>query len=112
MEYSENAKMRRARKRVEDLKGFYGHVLVYSIVNFVLFLVRGNVLDYYQNNNPDKNFVEWIDWNILIVPVLWGIGLLFHAAKVYQYKFRFIRKWEERQIDKILKKEESTPFKK
>ena len=111
MEYSENAKMRRARKRVEDLKGFYRHLLVYLIVNVALFIVRGNVLDFFQNKNPDKNFLEWVDWNILIVPIFWSIGLMYHAIKVFQYKVPFVRNWEERQIEKYLKEEESKHFK-
>ncbi len=105
MDYSESIKIRKARKRVEVLKGFYKHLLIYSIVNIALFIVRGDVLEFFQNDSPDKNFIEWIDWNILIVPIFWGIGLLFHAAKVFQYKFTFIKNWEERQIKKYMKEE-------
>lgn len=105
MEYSESIKIRKAHRRVEALKGFYKHLLVYSVVNIALFIVRGNVLEFFQNESPDKNFIEWIDWNILIVPFFWGIGLLFHAAKVFQYKFGFLKNWEEKQIKKYLKEE-------
>lgn len=111
MEYSENRKMRRAMKRVEALKGFYQHLLIYLVVNIILFIVRSNILDFFESNNPDKNFVEWIDWNILIVPFFWGIGLLFHAAKVFQYKFSFVKKWEQRKLEKFIKEEESNTFK-
>ncbi len=76
MKYSEKIKLRRAQKRVEALKGFYKHLLVYCIVNVALFISRGNVLQFVQNESPDKNFMEWIDWNILIVPIFWGIGCL------------------------------------
>src|SRR5690606_6733084 len=105
MEYSENRKIQKARKRVEALKGFYKHLLVYLLVNAALFVVRGNVLDFFRSSNPDKNFLEWIDWNILIVPFFWGIGLLFHAAKVFQYKFPFIKKWEQKKLEKFMKEE-------
>ena len=30
MEYSENLKWRKARRRVEALKGFYKHLLIYN----------------------------------------------------------------------------------
>ncbi len=102
MEYSESIKMRKARKRLETLKGFYKHLLVYIIVNLVLFIVRAHVLEFFQNESPDKNFVEWVDWNILIVPIFWGIGLLFHAVKVFQYKFKFIKNWEEKQLKRFI----------
>jgi hypothetical protein len=102
MEYSKNIKLRKARKRVEALKGFYKHLLVYSIVNIALFIVRAQVLGFFQNQSPDKNFIEWVDWNILIVPIFWGIGLLFHASKVFQYKFPFIKDWEDRKLKKFI----------
>ncbi len=111
MEYSENRKMRIAMKKVEALKGFYTHLLVYLLVNIALFIVRGNVLDFFQRSNPDKSFIEWIDWNILIVPFFWGIGLSFHAAKVFQYKFPFVKNWEEKKLEKFIKEEESNSFK-
>lgn len=105
MEYSENLKWRKARRRVEALKGFYKHFLIYILVNAALFIIRGRVLEFFQIESNDKNFVEWIDWNILIVPLFWGIGLLFHAAKVFQFKFKFLKNWEDRQIKKFLKEE-------
>ncbi len=102
MDYSEDIKLRKARKRLEMLKGFYNHLLVYIIVNIAIFIVRAEVLEFFKNQSPDKNFIEWVDWNILIVPIFWGIGLLFHAAKVFQYKFPFIKKWEDRQLKKFI----------
>lgn len=105
MEISENIKLRNARRKVEAIKGFYQHLLVYIVVNIALFVVRGQVLEFFQNEATDKNFVEWIDWNILIVPIFWGIGLLFHASKAFQYKLKFLKNWEKRQIEKFIKEE-------
>ncbi|WP_347372720.1 2TM domain-containing protein [Aequorivita sp. Q41] len=98
MNYSKNIKFESAQKRVEALKRFYKHVLVYGIVNFALFIVRGQVLEFFISESTDKNFIEWIDWNILIVPIFWGIGLLFHAARTFKYKLKFIKNWEENQL--------------
>ena len=105
MDYSEDIKLGKARKRLEALKGFYKHLLVYIFVNIAIFIVRSNVLEFFQYQSPDKNFIEWVDWNILIVPIFWGIGLLFHAVKVFQYKFPFIKNWEERQLKKFIDKD-------
>lgn len=102
MDYSENIKLLKARRRVEMLKGFYKHLLVYIVVNIAIFIVRGEVLEFFQTESPDKNFIEWIDWNILIVPIFWGIGLWFHAAKVFHYKLKFLKNWEERQLKKYM----------
>lgn len=105
MNYSENIKLRKAQKRVEMLKGFYRHLLAYIVVNIALFIIRGKILGYFQGSATDTNFIEWIDWNILIVPFFWGIGLVFHAAKVFQYKLKFIKNWEEKQLEKYIKEE-------
>ncbi len=102
MENAENIKLKNALEKVEALKGFYNHLMVYCIVNVVLFIVRGDVLQFFQTEARDKNFIDWIDWNILIVPTFWGIGLLFHASKVFQYKLKFIKNWEDRQILKYM----------
>lgn len=105
MDYSQNIKLKKAHKRVEALKGFYSHLAIYSIVNIALFIVRGQILEFFQNESPDKNFIEWVDWNILIVPIFWGIGVLYHAAKAFQYKMKFIKTWEEKQLEKFLEEE-------
>jgi len=64
-------------------------------------------LEFYQIDSANKDFVQWIDWNILIVPLFWGIGLLFHAAKVFQYKFSFIKNWEEKQLKKFMREDKN-----
>lgn len=103
MKYSDNIKLRKAQKRVEVLKGFYKHLLVYCIVNVTLFILRGDVLQFFQDESADKNFIEWVDWNILIIPIFWGIGLLCHAVKAFQYKLKFIANWEKGQLEKFSK---------
>lgn len=105
MKYSEIIKYRNARRKVEVLKGFYKHLFVYCIVNIALFILRGEVLQFVQNESTNKSVIDWIDWNILIVPVFWGIGLVFHTAKVFQFKFNFIADWEKRQLKKFIKEQ-------
>jgi len=36
----ENAKYERAKKRVDEIRGFYTHAIVYVCVNLVLFLIN------------------------------------------------------------------------
>lgn len=102
MEKSERIKLTEARKKVEALKGFYIHLLVYCLVNIGLFIIKGNILQFFLSGSPDQNFIEWVDWNILTVPLFWGIGLLFHAEKVFQYKLKFIKNWEKRQLENFI----------
>lgn len=104
---SQSIYLKRARRRVEVLKGFYSHLWVFLIVNLVLFVIRGSVLEFFTNTSAETNFLDWMGWNILAVPFFWGIGLLYHAAKVFQYKFKFVKNWEEKQLRKFMREDDS-----
>jgi hypothetical protein len=81
----------RAKKRVEEIKGFYVHLGIYLIVNTMLFLI--NVL------SDSGNY--WFYWPLLG----WGIGLAAHAFTVFAMGGLFGTNWEERQIRKLLEEE-------
>ncbi len=88
---SEQERYYQAKKRVEELKGFYGNLISYIIFN-TFFLVL-NLL-----TSPDE---LWFFWPLLG----WGIGVLFHAMKVFDF-FPFLNKnWEERKIKELMEKE-------
>lgn len=79
----------KAKKRVEEIKGFYSNVLSYVIV--IPFLVFINYKTYWH--------FQWF-W----FPMLgWGIGLIFHAFGVFGYG----KTWEERKIKEIMRREEN-----
>jgi hypothetical protein len=77
----------RAKEKVEELKGFYIHLVAYLIVN--VFLVGGNLMD----GN--------INWGLLAVPFFWGIGLAAHAIDVYGLGVG----WEERKIREFMERD-------
>ncbi|AZB21256.1 histidine kinase [Kaistella haifensis] len=77
----------RASKRVKELKGFYGNLISYCLViPFLIFVNLYTSPNYY-----------WFWWPMLG----WGIGVASHALQV----FGIGRNWEEKQIRKILEKE-------
>ena len=77
---------------VKELKEFYGHLISYVIVNIVLIII--NLL-----TSPGHLWFYW-------PTIFWGIGILFHASKVFILKGRFLGKeWEERKIKEIMGKE-------
>lgn len=82
----------RARKRVEDLSGFYMHLLVYLVVNLGLFLI-----DMLTPGGP------WFYWPL----IGWGIGVLLHALGVFLEGSQFSQRWEERKIRQLMDKERS-----
>lgn len=88
----ENAYLK-AKKRVKDLKEFYGHLTAYCIV--IPFLIFINLYTYDQ--------FQWF-W----FPMLgWGMGLSFHAVEVFGYG----KTWEERKIKELMEKEKQDNIK-
>ena len=87
--YSENMSFIRAKERVEKLKGFYGNLISYCCVIPLLIFI-----------NIQSGGFQWF-W----LPVLgWGMGVSFHAFETFGYG----KSWEEKKIQEILNKENST----
>lgn len=83
----------KAKKQVKELKGFYGHLLSYVFVMIVIICVN---LKY----TPE---VLWFIWTLLG----WGIGLFFHAMRVFDFFPFFNKDWEQNKIQKFMKEEMS-----
>ncbi len=86
---NESMAYQRAAKRVNDLKGFYSNLISYCLViPFLIFINLRFSSAYY-----------WFWWPMLG----WGLGLILNAIKV----FGISNNWEEKQIQKILNKQNS-----
>ena len=96
----------KAKARVQREKGFYSHLIVYIIVNVILLFLRNDVIDYFTMENKSLDFKNWFDWNILITPFLWGIGLLFHGLSVFGKGTGFNKAWEERKIKEYMDRDD------
>ncbi len=86
----ENTAYFKAKKRVEELKGFYGNLLSYCCVIPLLIFVN-------------LTYVPEFHWFWFSLGG-WGFGLIMHAFKVFGYS----SKWEEKQIAAILDKDKET----
>ncbi|WP_103865430.1 2TM domain-containing protein [Aquimarina sp. I32.4] len=100
---TEQNRYNKAKKRVEDEKRFYNHLIVYIIINIVIFVVNMGT----DRITTDQNFTEWLDWNLFITPVLWGIGLAIHGLRTFRKnaffsKTIFSKEWEERKIKELM----------
>ena len=98
-----------ARKRVKEIKGFYNHLTAYILINLAIIIIRVPVVIFFMDrlgDKADKGFTDWIDLNVLITPLVWGIGLLFHFIVVFGKKSGFMRSWEERKIQEFLREED------
>ena len=87
-DYSEKNAYYKAKKRVEELKGFYGNLISYCIVIPILVFIN-------------LRFSPQFQW-FWFSAGGWGFGLTMHAFKVFGYSSN----WEERKIQEILRKEE------
>jgi hypothetical protein len=89
--YNEEERYYQAKKQVNDIKGFYGNLIAYIIFNgFFLIL---NLI-----TSPNE---LWFFWPLLG----WGIGVLFHGMKVFNYSPFLGKNWEERKIKELMEKE-------
>lgn len=94
--YKEDPDYQRAVKRVKALKGFYGHLAAYLIVNLVILIV----------STREEGLVEGLqDLSNYFTAFFWGIGLVAHAAGVFMPNVLFGREWEERKIKEFMEKE-------
>jgi two-component system LytT family sensor kinase len=83
----------RARKRVEEMKEFYYSLISYCIVIPFLFFI-------WLRYTP--NTIQWF-W----FPMFgWGMGLAFHAYKVYVNDGVLGNGWEKRKIEKFMREED------
>lgn len=83
----------RARKRVEELKGFY-----YSLISYV-FVIPFLVFIWYQFS---RYTIQWF-W----FPVFgWGLSLVFQAYRVFVDDGALGSGWEKRKIEEYMNKED------
>ena len=85
----EQERYQEAKKRVEEIKGFYSHLVAYILVNAVLVVI--NLL-----TSPEY---LWFIWPI----IGWGVGLIIHAFFVFSNLLG--KSWEERKIKEIMEKD-------
>jgi len=81
----------KAEKRVEAKLGFYIHLVVYILVNALLIIIN-------MRFSPEYS---WFIWPL----IGWGIGLLFHAMRVFAFTGE--QAYKEKMIEKEMKKDAS-----
>lgn len=83
-----------ARKRLEDLKGFYWNAIAYCLV--IPFLITINYL------------TSWHEHKWFVYPMLgWGLGIAFQAYHVFGKDKYFGRAWEDRKMQEFMQEEET-----
>ena len=81
-------KYKMAKKRVDEIKGFYGHLFSYVGVNVILIVI----------NLVTSPGAFWFYW----VTVFWGIGLFWHAMGVFVFGKITGAGWEKKKIKEVM----------
>lgn len=86
----------KAQKKVDEIKGFYGNLLAYIIVNCGLIIL---------------NLVTSPSYYWFIFPMMgWGIGVLVHGLSVYNCMPFMGDEWEERKIREIMERDKTNKW--
>lgn len=81
----------KAKKKVEELKKFYGHLTTYLAVNLFLMMI---------------NLLTAPEFLWFLIPLFaWGIAILSQGMKVYDYHLFLGKNWEDRKMQEWIEKE-------
>ena len=84
-------KYEKAKKRVKELKKFYGNLVTYTVINVILIII--NLV-----TSPGNLWFYW-------VTIFWGAAILFHASRIFVFRGKFLgEEWEEKKIKEIMEK--------
>jgi hypothetical protein len=84
---NDSQKYNRAKKRVDEIKGFYGNLIAYCVV--IPFLIFVNYRTYWEH--------KWF-WYPLLG---WGLGVVIQAFTIFGYGSN----WEDRKIRELMEKD-------
>jgi hypothetical protein len=94
-----NRKYIRAKKRVDQLKGYYGHLTSYILVN--IFISAFSIInDMKDGDTLNQALFETNDHQLWL---WWGIGIAFHTYGVFGARLLFMNKnWEDKKIKEYM----------
>ena len=85
---NDEEKYKKAKEKVEEIKAFYSHLVVYLVVNIGLFLI----------NYITSPGTYWFYWPL----IGWGIGLAVHWTQVFGVSKILGNNWEKRKVKEIM----------
>lgn len=88
----------KAKQRVEELKKFYKHLAVFTIIN--IFLIGRRI---YKDIDRGDTVIEALsDVSNYKIIFWWAVILILHAIKVYGNSLFFSKDWEKEKIKKYM----------
>jgi hypothetical protein len=95
--YNEDDKYLLAKKKVEKIKGFYGNLTAFLLVNVILIFI---------NLYTSPNHL-WFYWPLM----WWGLGVVIHGLKTFEVLPCLGKDWEEKKIKELMEKEKNNKHK-
>jgi len=86
---TQETKYQKAKGRVEEIKDFYTHLIVYVVINLMLFSIN-------MITSPGG---LWFIWPLMG----WGVAIVLHAVRVFAGTLG--TDWEEKKIAQFMDKE-------
>jgi hypothetical protein len=100
-------KYMQARKRVDAIKAYYAHLILYVIASIALLSLKTSILEFFVSKGlTDPGSHRWLAWNIIFIPIVWGMILLGYGIYLFLLKPGFFKNWEQRQLRKYLEEED------
>ncbi|WP_291865185.1 2TM domain-containing protein [Maribacter sp.] len=97
-----------AQERVVKLRKFYVGLVRLIIFTVLLFLFNGRIIQIFIEHGLDnEHILYWVNWTLWSVPVTIAFIMLIKGLKLFIFKNNSIKNWEDRQIEKIMKEEDS-----
>lgn len=88
----------RAKKRTEELRKFYKHVIIYVALNIAISAFKLRL--YMRDGESFEEVMTRLD--MYIVWVIWGVFLLLQAIKTYRSNVILGSDWEEKKIREFM----------
>ena len=100
-DYQPEDKYAAAEREVKRLKGFYSHLVVYVFVNIIIVFINIHNLKEGESYFKMENF---------FTAFFWGVGLAAHGLSVFGRNVFFGKKWEERKIQELMKRDQDSKW--
>ncbi|MFH6994271.1 2TM domain-containing protein [Flavobacterium sp. FlaQc-48] len=93
--YTQGERYYQAQKKVAEIRKFYQHLTVYLLCNPIVIVV---------NLMTSPGYL-WFIWSLMG----WGMAIVLHGLKAFEFSPFYNKEWEERKIREILEKEDNKP---
>lgn len=98
----------KAKERVVAVRKFYVGLVRLIILTVLLFLFNERILQMFIERGLDnEHILYWVNWTLWSIPVTTALIMFIKGMWLFVFKNNSIKKWEQRQIEKIMKEDNS-----